>query len=192
MGGIELSSELCGGETKVKHHVTIRTCLHLRKQNTQRMARKNDFPWVHVFCCRGETPLAADSHHWRSFTGSCRDGSGENRFIWEPVKSYDNRNARTHINISAARAERLCTWSKNANIQKSGGHMQRGKETYWVWLISNVFVSGLVLSCKCLCWTGACVRTCGRVLCLHIHPLCLTYFFSLCHHSVDAVKPRWH
>lgn len=127
MGGIELSSELCGEETKVRHHVTIRTCLHLRKRNMLRTARKTDFPWVHMFCRWCETPLAADSHHWRSFTGSCRDGSGENRFIWEPVKSYDNSNARTHINICAARAERLCTWSKNANIQKTGGHMQKGK-----------------------------------------------------------------
>lgn len=63
----ELSSELCGEETKVKRHVTIRSCLHLWKQNMQCMACKSDFPGVHMLCCWCETELAVDSHHWRSF-----------------------------------------------------------------------------------------------------------------------------
>lgn len=109
-----LRSELCAAQIKVKAHVTIGTCLHLRKQNMQRAAHKKDFPGVHMLRCRCETEFAADfpSPEVSSFTGSCRKGREENGFIYEPVKSYANRNAHTCINICIAQADVLCTYFK--------------------------------------------------------------------------------
>lgn len=176
---MDFSSGLCAAQIKVKAHVTIGTCLHLRKQNMQRATRKKDFPWVNMPRCRCETEFAVDfpSLEVGSFTGSCRKGSEENGFIYEPVKSYANRSEHTCVNICSARADVPCSYYKKRERTKDSQ-----SDFYWVWSTCNMLVSSLVLSLLD-----------QRP---HVHDstfiVCVWLIFHLCHDSVDVLKPYWH
>lgn len=146
-----------------KGHVMIGTCLHLWKQNTQCTTCKSDFPGEPCFALRLSSVQI--SHHWRSALLLAAAAMEENRFIFEPVKSYANSNARTCTNICTAQADVLYTYLKK--------HKKTQTDREWLllslinfWSVSQRFSSVFV----------GCAPTRVR---LHIHPPRLTYLSSV-------------
>lgn len=103
-----------------------------------------------------------------SFTGSRSNGSKENGFIREPVKSYSNR--IVHVGINICTAEGDCFTSRKANTPTTGRLSQRGKRMTFI-------------ECHQFQMRDSAVElrpARGKVpaLCLRIHPLRLTYLSS--------------
>lgn len=104
-----------------------------------------------------------------SFTGSRSNGSKENGFTREPVKSYSNRTVHVGINICTAEGD--CFTSTNPNTPKAGRLSQSGKE----WLLLSA------INFKCATQQFSCVST----LTLRVWPIS-----HLRHDSAGAGKPR--